>query len=138
MAISADPVKRKHQLANLQRGAATKHGTNSATVMAPLRAEAELWASSRWPWLDSVRLVLVADLAARVNRVRIWSDEHDIIHSRGVRAVQAHPIVDSADRWQARLDTMIQRLDAETRERSRPKPVDVDAELAAIAAGDVP
>jgi hypothetical protein len=123
MGLSPDPVKRQRQLANLRprSDARLTHGTNSQVVLAPLRKQADDWALDRWPWLDDTRRALVADLAARIRRVEIWADENDILFRRGTRSVRAHPIVDSADRWQARLDGLIRQLDAEQRERDRPE-----------------
>jgi hypothetical protein len=60
---------------------------------------------------------LVADLAARVERVRIWANENDLLLRRGTHSVRAHPVVDSADRWSARREQLIRQLDAEQRER---------------------
>jgi hypothetical protein len=61
-------------------------------------------------------------LAAKVERVRIWCDENDILDRRARHSVRAHPVVDSADRWAARLDVMIRQLDAEKSEREAISP----------------
>lgn len=70
---------RAAQLANLNGSRPPSHGLRSRVVMAPLREQAEEWALKRWPQLDDTRRHLVASLAARVERVRIWSDSNDIL-----------------------------------------------------------
>jgi len=87
--------------------------------MVPLRAEAERWATVRWPWLDAARRHLVADLAARVERVRAWSEENDILIGRSGRTTRAHPVVVDADRWAQRLEALIGKYDDEARLRER-------------------
>jgi hypothetical protein len=145
--LSSDPERRAKQLGNLRnfpaapagnRRAAT-HGLSDAvnrglmtSVMAPLYRDAEAWAEDRWPWLDETRRKLVAFLAAKVDRVKVWTVDEgsDILDRRGKHTVRAHPIIDSGDRWEARLWGLIRELDAEQRERER---VDPFAELEAIA-----
>jgi hypothetical protein len=93
---SKDPAKRAAQLKNLNRnGRPLIHGLGCERIMVPLRQQAEQWAWDRWPWLDATRVALVADLAARVQRVREWTDSNDILVGRSGRSTSAHPIVDS-------------------------------------------
>ena len=113
-------VGRRAQLANLDRGTGRppSHGTRSARVMAPLRAEAEVWARARWPHLDDTRISLGSFLlAARVQRVEQWTVENDVLVGRPGRRTAAHPIVSEADRWASRLEGLIDKYDAEGRER---------------------
>lgn len=111
---------RAAQLANLTGSRPPSHGLRSRVVMAPLREQAEEWARVRWPNLDDTRRHLVASLAARVERVRIWSDSNDILIGGSRRPARTHPVVDSCDRWEARLDQMIRTLDVEQAERDKP------------------
>jgi hypothetical protein len=124
MPTSKDPILRQRQFANLSRnGRPPGHGLQSKRIMVPLRQQAEAWARDRWPWLDDTRIHLVSDLAARVERVRVWSDENDILIGRSQRVTRAHPVVDSADRWAQRLDGMIDKLDAEAAAREKPESI---------------
>jgi len=66
----------------------------------------------------------------------MWCADHDIPVQRNVHKTSIQPAVSESDRWEARLWALTRELDAEARERTRPKPIDVDSELAAIAAGD--
>lgn len=125
---------RQAQLANLTGSRPPSHGLRSRVVMAPLREQAEQWALERWPQLDDTRRHLVASLAARVERVRIWSDDNDILIGGSRRPVRTHPVVDSCDRWEARLDQMIARLDAEQRQGNDDPQAAIDAVLAELQA----
>jgi hypothetical protein len=115
------PEGRQRQLGNMQRPGqpsnALVHGVHSEYKLGPLRREALDWSRERWPWLDDTRRALVADLAARIRRVELWADGADILLKRKT-GVSAHPVVADADRWQARLDSLIERLDGEQRERA--------------------
>lgn len=111
---------RRRQLANMQQPGRPSHGlTHGATsrhALEPLRQEALAWTHERWPDLDAPRRQLVASLAARVRRVELWAAEHDILLRRKT-GVAAHPVVGDWDRWEARLEQLITRLDVEQRER---------------------
>jgi len=118
---------RSNQRANLRGGpnALITHGTRSPVLLAPLRAEALAWTHERWPWLDDVRRQLVADLAARVHRYEVWSDQNDIVViRRDKRTTNVQPVVAEADRWQTRLWSLVNQLDAEARERRSMSPAD--------------
>ena len=148
---SLDADARSRSLANLKdappapRGNLRhlKHGVRSERVMAPYRARAIEWAEARWPWLDPTRRELVADLAARCQRVVDWSNEGDVLvevpsgPGSRIKVWQAHPIVSDADKWQSRLWNLIGDLDAEQRERDSAHPqASIDAVLAELAEGD--
>jgi hypothetical protein len=113
---------RKRQLRNMQEAGrpsnAMVHGARTQQKLAPLREQALEWSRERWPQLDDARRALVADLAARIRRIELWADESDILLRRKT-GVDVHPAVVHADRWQARLDALIERLDGEQRERER-------------------
>lgn len=108
---------------------ATKHGVDSEIRLAPLRVEGERWARGRWPWLDDARVALVADLMARTELARRWIEAQGTVVRN--KAGEVYPVVDRLERWSARLDDLIGRLDRETAERDKVNPI---AELAAIAA----
>jgi len=137
---SADPQKRERQLANLRRGHVPSESEGRSpksrpapVALGPLTVEARAWAADRWPWLDDTRLALIAVLAARVRRVELWAQRNDVIfHPRKERA-SVHPIIDSCDKWEARLATMIEKLDREARERRREDPLSLEAIVAEYA-----
>ena len=135
MPLSKEPDRREAQLANLKRGQGSPAGadarrlvtgTQSEVLLAPLRAEAECWVRRRWPWLDDARVHLVFDAAARIRRVEIWCDAHDVLHYRGQHRVSVHPVVETAAGWEKSLATWIDKLEAEARLRAK-----ADAEVTA-------
>ena len=71
------PEGRSAQLANLKTRTPT-HGTQSTVLLQPLIEQAEQWARAQWPFLTDARLHLVALLAAKVERVRLWAAGNDI------------------------------------------------------------
>jgi hypothetical protein len=127
---------RRRQLGNMQQPGqpsnALVHGVHADHKLAPLRREALEWSRERWPWLDDTRRALVADLAARIRRVEIWADGADILLRRKT-GVHVHPVVADADRWQARLESLIERLDAEQRERAAGRGETLESVLAELA-----
>jgi hypothetical protein len=109
---------------------ATRHGCDSDARLAPLRVEGERFARDRWPWLDPARTALVADLSARVELARRWVEARGLIRNR---VGDVFPVVDRLERWSARLEGLIVRLDAEARERERVDPAhELDAVVAEI------
>jgi hypothetical protein len=142
--VRSDPKKRARQLENLRRGhvpSATEYQGGDVTwglhvgpvPLGPLVREAEVWSRDRWPWLDETRLALVAVLAARVRRVELWCEQNDVVfHPRHQRA-SVHPIIDSCDRWEARLAVMIEKLDKEANERRGSDPLSLEAVVAEYA-----
>ena len=94
MSLSNDPELHAKQLANLRPTTAPlKSGAHSTVLLASLRDEAERWARARWPSLDDTRRALVSSLAARIRRVELWCDEHDIIAARNRHTVRFQPVV---------------------------------------------
>lgn len=62
----------------------------------------------------------------------MWADDHDIMLRRKT-VVTVHPVMAEADRWQARLEQLIGKPDAEQRERERVRPLtlaELEAEIA--------
>lgn len=79
--------------------------------------------------MDEPRRQLVASLAARIRRVELWADENDIILRRKT-GVSAHPVVADWDRWEARLEQLVERLDREGRDVTDSTAIELDLEQA--------
>jgi hypothetical protein len=106
--------------------AATTHGTNSETFLAPLRSRLTVELHDDFPWLDDRRLALLADLLARIELGSRWLDAKGTVVRN--RSGDAYPIAMLVEKWSARADALLRELHAE---KARRQAADADVELAA-------
>lgn len=93
--------------------------TNGATAekrLAPIRDEMAAELRERWPWLDDIRLGVLADRMARFESARRWLDEQPGGVVRDEQG-EVFPIVDRSERWANRIEALVTELEAEHRVR---------------------
>lgn len=97
-------------------GRALVHGANAEKRLAPIRDEAAKTLRERWPWLDDIRLGLLADRLARFTSARRWLDEQPGGVVRDDQG-EVFPIVDRSEKWANRIEALVTELEAEHRVR---------------------
>lgn len=108
---------------------AMTHGATAEKRLAPIRDEMAVTLRERWPWLDEIRLALLADRMARFESARRWLDEQPGGVVRDEKG-DVFPIVDRSEKWANRIEALVADLEQEHRVRQA-QAGGVDAYLAA-------
>jgi hypothetical protein len=108
-----------------------KHGTQSERMLAPLREEHRGRLRQRFRQISEERLALIATLHARIDLGNAYCDENGIVRDHD--AGELYPIVVQLDRWEARAEALLTRLE----EAEVADPVDAITSIAReLNAGD--
>jgi len=117
--LKLDPGPEPYQAVDrLRPDSAVKDGTNSEPMLAPVRARYLETLRGRYPAVTDERLQLLASLWAKVELAERWLDMHGLVKDDADG--EPFPVAVHSDRWAARLDQLLSRLDAEQAERDKP------------------
>jgi hypothetical protein len=100
----------------LRSDAAMTHGAFSEKALAPLRETHGDRLRKRFSGISEERLSLIATLFARVDLANAWLDANGMV--RDDVAGELYPIARDADRWEARAEALLTRLEEAERERA--------------------
>jgi hypothetical protein len=126
MPLSRDPDRRRRQLDNLNRGAATKHGAHSEAKLAPLRDR--FLTELREQFGDVAgddELTLAAERRAKLEVLNDWLDRAGLLERSG----RPRAAVQLADRVQSAYERQLANLRARSRGQRSGGPMIAPLEL---------